>query len=138
VSWPGRLELVSAHPDIVLDGAHNPSGARALAAYMQQFYAGRDITLIYGAMRDKAVAEMAGILFPAARTVIATAPSQERATRPETIRDLSGRDTLISHSVEEALEIAAATGPNAAVFVTGSLFVVGEARKILLSAGRLC
>jgi dihydrofolate synthase/folylpolyglutamate synthase len=134
--WPGRLERVSVHPDVILDGAHNPSGAHALAAYIERFYAGREITLIYGAMRDKAVAEMAGILFPAARTVIATAPSQERATRPETIRDLSDRDILISHSVAEALQMAAAS-PHAGVFVTGSLFVVGEARKILLSEGRL-
>ena len=66
-SWPGRLELVSARPDIILDGAHNPSGARALAAYMRRFYSDRKITLIYGAMRDKAVAEMAGILFPGRR-----------------------------------------------------------------------
>ncbi len=135
--WPGRLELISICPDIILDGAHNPSGARALAAYIRQFYEHRKVTLIYGAMRDKAVAEMAAILFPAARTVIATAPSQERATRPETIRDLSGRDTLISHSVAEALQMVSGSGPEEAVFVTGSLFVVGEARGIFSSQGRL-
>ena len=133
-SWPGRLERVSSRPDIVLDGAHNPSGARALASYMKRFYPGRDITLIYGAMRDKAVAEIAGILFPAVRTVIATAPAQERATRPETIRELSGQDTLISHSVAEALQMVAGAGPDEAVFVTGSLFVVGEARRLLRPA----
>jgi dihydrofolate synthase/folylpolyglutamate synthase len=137
-SWPGRLERVSTRPDIVLDGAHNPSAARALAAYMRRFYKDRRVTLIYGAMRDKAVAEMAGILFPAAHAVIATAPRQERATRPETISALSGRDdTLISHSVAEALLMASGAGPDEAVFVTGSLFVVGEARGILRSEGRL-
>ncbi len=57
------------------------------AAYIRQFPRAQAFTLIYGVMRDKAVAEMAAIPFPAARTVIATAPSQERATRPETIRD---------------------------------------------------
>jgi folylpolyglutamate synthase/dihydropteroate synthase len=62
--WPGRLELISTDPEIILDGAHNPSGARALASYMERFYAGRNICLIYGAMRDKAVVEVTGILFP--------------------------------------------------------------------------
>jgi dihydrofolate synthase/folylpolyglutamate synthase len=56
--WPGRLELVREAPDIILDGAHNPAGARALAAYLDRFYAGRTVWLVYGAMRDKAIAEV--------------------------------------------------------------------------------
>ncbi|HEX5431983.1 MAG TPA: folylpolyglutamate synthase/dihydrofolate synthase family protein, partial [Bryobacteraceae bacterium] len=71
--WPGRLEHVAPNPDILLDGAHNPAGARALAAYLKRFYADRRIWLIYGAMRDKAVEEVAGILFPLAQELIFTA-----------------------------------------------------------------
>lgn len=128
--WPGRLELASSDPEIILDGAHNPAGARALAAYMERFYAGRDICLIYGAMRDKAVTEVTGVLFPIARTVIATAPAQERATRPETIRDLSGReDVVVTETVADALKRAKALHPDV-IFVTGSLFLVAEARLI--------
>jgi dihydrofolate synthase/folylpolyglutamate synthase len=127
--WPGRLELVSERPEIILDGAHNPLGARALVRYIKQFYGDRRITLVYGAMRDKAVAEMTGILFPAADKVIATAPAQERATRPETIRELSGwSGVLITETVAEALELAKRAD---VVFVTGSLFVVAEARALL-------
>ena len=127
--WPGRLELVSSRPEIILDGAHNPSGARALVRYIERFYADRKVTLIYGAMRDKAVVEMTGILFPAADTVIATAPAQERATRPETIRELSGCSGVqITRTVAEALQLAAAAD---VVFVTGSLFIVAEARALL-------
>lgn len=127
--WPGRLELVSARPEIILDGAHNPSGARALVRYIERFYAGRKVTLIYGAMRDKAVVEMTGILFPAADVVIATAPAQERATRPETIRELSGSSSvLVAPTVGEALHMAADAD---VVFVTGSLFVVAEAKALL-------
>jgi dihydrofolate synthase/folylpolyglutamate synthase len=127
--WPGRLERVSTRPEIILDGAHNPSGARALVSYMERFYKDKKITLIYGAMRDKAVVEMAGILFPAADTVIATAPNQERATRPETIRELGGRaDVRIAATVAEALEQVRGAGPDEAIFVSGSLFVVAEAR----------
>jgi dihydrofolate synthase/folylpolyglutamate synthase len=127
--WPGRLELVSSRPEIILDGAHNPSGARALVRYIERFYADRRITLIYGAMRDKAVAEMTGILFPAVDTVIATAPGQERATRPETIREMSGSsEVLITQTVADALKLAQDAD---VVFVAGSLFVVAEARALL-------
>ena len=59
-----------------------PPGARALAAYIQRFYAGRRVRLIYGAMRDKAVDEITGILFPLADQVIVTAPQQARAVDP--------------------------------------------------------
>jgi dihydrofolate synthase/folylpolyglutamate synthase len=127
--WPGRLELVSNQPETILDGAHNPSGARALVRYIERFYPDRKITLIYGAMRDKAVVEMTGILFPAADTVIATAPGQERATQPETIRELSGcSNVLVTPTVAAALRLAADAD---VVFVTGSLFIVAEARALL-------
>jgi len=130
--WPGRLELISSRPEIILDGAHNPSGARALVSYIQRFYVDRKITLIYGAMRDKAVVEMTAILFPAADSVIVTAPNQERATRPETIRDLGERqDVRIAQSVAEALQWVKDAGPDEVVFVTGSLFMVAEARRLL-------
>jgi dihydrofolate synthase/folylpolyglutamate synthase len=131
--WPGRLELVSVSPEIILDGAHNPSGARALVSYIERFYVDRKICLVYGAMRDKSVVEMTGVLFPSADIIIATAPAQERATRPETIRDLSGRDdAIIGATVPDALRIARGLGPDVVTFVTGSLFVVAEARSALL------
>ncbi len=131
--WPGRLERISAAPEIILDGAHNPAGARALAAYIERFYSGRRVWLIYGAMRDKAVAEMAAILFPLASEVIATAPCQPRAVRPELIRELAGHPRLrTAAGLREALAIAAEARPEDAVFITGSLFLVGEARALLV------
>jgi len=96
---------------------------------MERFYKDKKITLIYGAMRDKAVVEMTGILFPVADAVIATAPNQERATRPETIRELGGRaDVRLAATVAEALEQVRGAGPDEAIFVSGSLFLVAEAR----------
>ena len=74
VHWPGRLEHISERPEIILDGAHNPAGARALAAYIERFYCGRRVRLIYGAMRDKAVEEIGGMLFP-----LAAAGDRDRA-----------------------------------------------------------
>jgi dihydrofolate synthase/folylpolyglutamate synthase len=66
--WPGRLERIGERPDIYVDGTHNPAGAREIAVFWEQFLPGRNIYLIYGAMRDKAVDEIAGLLFPRATT----------------------------------------------------------------------
>ena len=144
--WPGRLERASESPEIILDGAHNPAGARALAAYIAQFYGGRRITMIYGAMRDKAIDEIAGILFPLAERVIVTAPRQARALAPEAIRQVASHANLqTAATLEEALEAArdavsaegghatpvGATAAPGVIFVTGSLFLVAEARALL-------
>src|SRR5216684_5003010 len=72
--WPGRLEKLQSAPDVYLDGAHNPSAARELAHFLEQNFSGRKIWLIYAALRDKAVDEVAGLLFPHAAEVIFTAP----------------------------------------------------------------
>jgi len=131
--WPGRLERISRGPDIYLDGAHNPAGARALAAYIERFHSGRRVWLVYGAMRDKAVAEMAAILFPLAAEIIATAPAHPRAVRPELIRELADHPRIrIAATVPEALVMAAEAGPEDVIFITGSLFLVGEARALLV------
>jgi dihydrofolate synthase/folylpolyglutamate synthase len=132
--WPGRLERVASAPDIILDGAHNPAGARALARYIERFFAGRRVWLIYGAMRDKAVAEMAGILFPLAYQVILTAPAQARAVRPEILLDLVDHPRVrVAAPLAEALALVRReAAPEDAVFISGSLFLVGEARQRLL------
>lgn len=132
--WPGRLERVAVNPEIILDGAHNPAGARALAAYIERFHRGRRVWMIYGAMQDKAIAEMSGILFPLADRVILTAPagSQGRAAPPETLLELTDHPAVeIAPNLAEALERARAAGPENVIFVTGSLFLVAEAERLV-------
>lgn len=127
--WPGRLERISQRPEIILDGAHNPAGTRALAHYIQHFYSGRRIWIVYGVMSDKSVAEMAGILFPLAQRVILTAPANSRAMPPEHI---PAPGATITHRVGEAVALLRKMEPGDVAFVTGSLFVVGEARALLV------
>jgi dihydrofolate synthase/folylpolyglutamate synthase len=129
--WPGRLERVSQNPEIILDGAHNPAGARALARYLDRFYlkepAKEPLTLIYGAMRDKAVEEVAGLLFPRFSRVIATAPQQPRALAPENLLDLVDHaDIVAAPNLSAALQQSSGT-----TFISGSLFLVAEARELL-------
>jgi dihydrofolate synthase/folylpolyglutamate synthase len=131
--WPGRLECVSEHPEIILDGAHNPAGARALAAYITRFYAGRRVRLIYGAMRDKAIDEIGEILFPHAQQVIVTAPRQARALSPESIRQVAvHHDLRTAANLGEALAMVKDATAEDAIFITGSLFLVAEAREMLV------
>ena len=127
-TWPGRLERLAG---FILDGAHNPAGARALAAYIRRFYADEPVRLIYGAMRDKAIDEVIGTLFPLAAEVILTAPAQPRALSPETLAEATDHPSVtIAPTLADALRIARAKPMT--TFITGSLFLVGEARAALL------
>lgn len=121
--WPGRLERWGG---VILDGAHNPAGARALAAYIRRFFSGEPVRIIYGAMRDKAVEEVTNTLFPLAQEVIVTAPDQPRALSPESLAPMIDHpNVLTAPNIQEALRMA---GENPmATFVTGSLFLVAEA-----------
>jgi len=130
--WPGRLEKVQSEPDVYLDGAHNPSAARELAAFLEQNLAGRKIWLVFGALRDKAVDEIAGVLFPLAAEVIFTQPSTTRAISVAQLADITSHHaaqfTIIPEpevALEYALDRAA---PHDAVFVAGSLYLVGQLR----------
>jgi dihydrofolate synthase/folylpolyglutamate synthase len=130
--WPGRLELLCERPEIIVDGAHNPAGARALAAYIDRFYAGRKVTLIFGAMRDKALDEIAGILWPRASRVIVTAPDQARAASPDALVKVADHpDVQTTATLREALERIRGIEPDSVVFITGSLFLVAEARALV-------
>jgi dihydrofolate synthase/folylpolyglutamate synthase len=127
--WPGRLEQVSQRPSIILDGAHNPAGTRALVNYIRRFYAGRHIWMVYGVMRDKAAAEMAALLFPLADRLIVTAPDNSRAMPPE---DIPAPGATITHTVGQAVALLKEASPDDVIFISGSLFVVGEARRLLV------
>lgn len=130
--WPGRLERVQTGPEVYLDGAHNPSAARELAGFLEQNLAGRKIWLIFGALRDKAVDEIAGVLFPQAAEVIFTEPPTTRAISVAQLAEITSHHAAHfmvipepEHALEYALDRAAA---NDAVIVAGSLYLVGHLR----------
>ncbi len=129
-NWPGRLERFPGNPEIILDGAHNPAGARALAAYIRESFQDQPIRIIFGAMRDKAVDEVAETLFPLATEIILTAPKQPRSLAPESLAAFAEVPFRIADGIREALEMA--SNPPMTTFVTGSLYLVGEARTLLM------
>ncbi len=127
--WPARLEHVSERPEIIIDGAHNPAGTRALASYIRRFYSGRRIWIVYGALRDKAVREMASMLFPLADRLVLTAPANARAMPPE---DIAATGAQITHSISEAIALFSQAAAGDVIFIAGSLYLAGEARSLLV------
>jgi dihydrofolate synthase/folylpolyglutamate synthase len=130
--WLGRLEKLQSEPDIYLDGAHNPGAARELAEFLRENFAGRRVILIFAAMRDKALDEVAGAIFPHASEVIFTAPNSPRAVSASELAQVVGhhaeRFTVIRNA-ESALDTALAKArPQDAIFITGSLYLVGQLR----------
>ncbi len=130
--WPGRLEHVAPNPDTILDGAHNPAGARALVRYLERFYHGRKIWMIYGAMADKKVAETATVLFPAASELIFTTPHSPRSMSAGALLALAGRGHA-EPDVDAAVKYTLAhLSADDVVVITGSLYLVGQARALFL------
>ena len=133
--WPGRLERVAINPEIILDGAHNIGGAQALASWIRRSYNGRRIWIVFGAMSDKNATASAALLFPLAHRVIATAADNVRALPPEEICAAApeGIDVILASSVPEAIHrVHEEAGNDDVVFITGSLYVIGEARRLLV------
>jgi dihydrofolate synthase / folylpolyglutamate synthase len=133
----GRLELWDeVVPPILFDGAHNPAAARALRDYLDEFV-DQPITMIFGAMRDKALQEMAAILFPAASSTILTPLDNQRAASVEELEAASPSDLeqcilFRATSVADAMRIAREiTRSSGLIVVTGSLYLVGAAQQRL-------
>ena len=136
--WPARFQVIpreDGYPEIVIDVAHNPAGAWALRSALSTFYEGLPLTFVFGAMRDKAIGEIAGILFPLADQVIATHADNPRAATPQEIAELGAHthaEILQEESVRAALEHARKlAGSRGVIVITGSMYIVGEALGIL-------
>ena len=136
--WPGRFQVVAAgggNPEYVLDVAHNPAGAWALRSTLSAAYGERAITLVFGVLRDKAMSEMAEILFPIAERVIVTHANNPRSASAQEIREAARR---VAGEISEAENVAAAlqqasrvAGADGLVVITGSIYIVGEAMRTL-------
>jgi dihydrofolate synthase/folylpolyglutamate synthase len=142
--WPGRFQYVSGEgnrPEIILDVAHNPAGAWALRGALSERFRDRPVYMVFGAMRDKAIDEMSGILFPTAEVVIATHTEHNpRSATPSEISEAArrtGADILevpvVSEAIAKAIEVASEHKQLGAplIVVTGSIYIVGEAMEAL-------
>lgn len=134
-SWPGRLERIGTSPEVILDGAHNPGGALALRKALNKYYPGQKINFVFGMMADKDMTSVIKTLVTAEDVVFTVrADAGERAATPEQLADLVGKCASpmsdMSVAYAQALQNA---GKNGIVCVCGSLYLVGNFKKFLLT-----
>jgi dihydrofolate synthase/folylpolyglutamate synthase len=133
--WPGRFQVLppsakTHEHEMVLDVAHNPAGAWALRSALSESFGERELTLVFAAMRDKAIQEIADVLFPIAEQVVLTHVNNPRAATTAELLQAASRtgatmytEDTVAAALAKAHELAQAEG---VVVVTGSIFLVGE------------
>ena len=133
--WPGRFQVVPGTPEIVFDVAHNPAGTWSLRSTLSAYCENRRVIFVFGAMRDKAIGEMTEILFPLAEHIVATSADNPRSATPDEIREAAVRTQAEIETAPDApLAITRAceiAGENGLVVITGSIYIVGEAMRVL-------
>ena len=134
-SWPGRLEIVSEHPMIILDGAHNLMAARELAKFLGDNLAQRSITLVVGILDDKPYQSMLKSLLPVCSRVIVTRAKTDRALDPlrlfETAKKTLSDVRIVSDVAQAFTQAVAEADFNDVICIAGSLYVVGEAKAAI-------
>ncbi len=132
VEWPGRLEMVSSSPRVILDGAHNPAGALVLKESLEKEFQFQHLILLIGIMKDKDIQSILHLLAPLADHIIFTRPHTDRATPPLLLKKMVGRNGKKAEIVEdlsEAIERGLSLVEKEDLLcITGSLYTVGEAR----------
>jgi dihydrofolate synthase/folylpolyglutamate synthase len=145
--WPGRFQIFRRDPLVILDGAHNPAGARALAASLRAYFPGRAVTFVIGVLADKDAGGILAALRPLAARVILTASANPRAAPPDALRALlpAGARVDTARSPQDALTMAIAEDPRGIVCVAGSLSLIGDVlaaaddgQDVLFTAGARC
>lgn len=135
VEWPGRLEMVRLKrpsAPMLLDGAHNVAGATVLRGFLDEHFSGRPITLVFGIMEDKAIGEIARILFSLGQRIIVTRVNSPRAADPRAIADQAAQAVICVDSVKQAIDEASRVTPeHGIVCACGSLYLVGEIKQYL-------
>ncbi|MCL2619354.1 MAG: bifunctional folylpolyglutamate synthase/dihydrofolate synthase [Defluviitaleaceae bacterium] len=133
---PARMEIMSENPTIILEGAHNLQGALACAENMGKMFAGREITVVIGILKDKEIGEIVRALTSFATRVVFTKPLYDfKASTPQELRDSASLTGIEQHIVEnciEALNLAEEiTSDDGVILCTGSLYLMGDIRKYL-------
>lgn len=133
--WPGRLEVVSSNPKIVLDGAHNTAAMRSLADSIERDFDFKDLVLVVGIMADKDIVHILREIVPLATKIIFTRPAYYRAAEPQRLLKVA-EELGWNGEVRTPLPAAIDRAKNLAdekdlILITGSLFTVGEAKSYL-------
>jgi dihydrofolate synthase/folylpolyglutamate synthase len=133
--WEGRLETVRTRPLVLLDGAHNVEGVTALAAHIKEVI-GHPVVLVFAAMQDKDIRSMTRVLFPVAPSVILTRVPYKRSATPEELLAAAPPfegPVFLEPDTRRAVELAlSVSGGRTPVVIAGSLFLIGEVKRLRL------
>lgn len=139
LDWPGRLQVVSRQPLVVVDGAHNPGAVRQMGESIRQYFEFDRLVLVVGMSNDKDMPAIVAELVPLTDCVVATCSRHPRARVPETLADEFARQGIrvhVTHSLQAALsEAVSLAGERDLIGVVGSLFVVAEAIEAVRQLG---
>ncbi|NMC32024.1 MAG: bifunctional folylpolyglutamate synthase/dihydrofolate synthase [Veillonellaceae bacterium] len=134
--WPGRFEIFPGTPLLILDGAHNPDGIRTLRQTLDDVFPGRAIMFLFGVLADKNHAEMARTLFRSCDRAVVVRPHSDRAAAAADIaREIAGFVAAVKtgDTIGEGLALAKEwAGPDGIVCAAGSLYMIGEVRRIVV------
>ncbi len=131
--WPGRFERIAGQPEIIIDGAHNPAGARCLRANLDELEPQKPRVFLLGILADKDVAGILGALIRPEDRVVVVPPASERAASPEAIAaQIKARQVVCCEGISRGLkEAKTMAGPDELLCVAGSLYLVGTVRSLL-------
>lgn len=136
VSWPGRFEVFEGAPTVVLDGAHNRVSAHQLAETVREHFPGQKPALVFGASEDKDIAGMFAELLPLAAGLILYQAGHPRAANTADLAALAKKYdcpvTVVGSSDQVFPAAARLAGEDGVILVTGSLYLVGELRQVLI------
>lgn len=140
-AWPCRFEIFPGRPPIVIDGSHNPDGIASFVDTFRRVYPGKKAVIIFGAMRDKDVAGMLGLLQPISDRLILIEPDSPRAMPLDELYGIASRgccSVMKSDTMEAALETGLADTPSGGVLAAaGSIFFMGRLKAMILDRRRM-
>lgn len=131
--FPGRFELVSKNPDVIIDGAHTPEGMRLLKSTLRQVYPGVQPLVLLGMLRDKNYERLVKIIAPVAREIVCVAPQGSRALDPQELAELVtslGVQATSAQSIPEGFAmLRGKAAPEDVILAAGSLYMIGPVRQ---------
>ncbi len=137
VKWIGRLEVLRKKPTVVIDGAHNIDGIRALRKNVEKYFKYKKLYLLLGILADKQVKEMVKEITPIAEKVYALTPNSDRAELCEDLKKEIleyNSNTVALENYEEAFELTLKEAEeDDLILISGSLYMIGDMRKIINS-----
>lgn len=136
--WPGRMEILSTEPFLMVDGAHNSNGIHALRTSLEELYPEEKFHFVMGVMADKDYEKMIGELLPIAMDFVTVTPESARALQGETLAEDIRKQGVPAHAITKVAEIPELLTPKEKTIALGSLYFIGELKAYIRIGHNRC